>query len=262
MAMKLNTVEKANDNILRQYNSQIEKSVRQLGLTHTTTQNLINAAVQVFGAVNMKTMKITRVLSESQLNKNTGEIYGIPQIARTRATLSQTAKAKELRATTQYTRGELKGNYKAIYDVSKQYQRAIRRAEQKIRMNIPDYIADLTSANPNVANKYVQSQLTQDVINQQTMYDDLASEIFEAYEDAKETGDDTDDFETFAHSFHDRRKIDDNDAMLLWLNDQRNNLLREKATIERQEENYTHFRIGELERIRRDIDNGEFEDIL
>lgn len=262
MAMKLSTVEKANDSILRQYNSQIEKSVRQLGLNHTTTQNLINTAVQIFGAGNMKTMKITRVLSESQLNKNTGEIHGIPQIARTRSTLSKTSKAKELRATTQYTRGELKGNYKALYDVSKQYQRAIRRTEQKIRMSIPDYIADLTSTNPNVANKYVQSQLTQDAINQQTMYDDLASEIFEAYEDAKEIGDDTDDFETFAHNFHDRRKIDDNDVMLSWLNDQRNILLREKANIDRQEENYTHFRIGELERIRRDIYNGEFEDIL
>ena len=64
MAMKLNAVEKANDSILRQYNSQIEKSVRQLGLNHTTTQNLINAAVQIFGAGNMKTMKITRLLSE------------------------------------------------------------------------------------------------------------------------------------------------------------------------------------------------------
>lgn len=262
MAMKLNAAEKANDSILRQYNSQIEKSVRQLGLNHTTTQNLINAAVQIFGAGNMKTMKITRVLSESQLNKNTGEIYGIPQIARNRATLSQTAKAKELRATTQYTRGELKGNYKALYDVSKQYQRAIRRAEQKIRMNIPDYIADLTATEPNAANKYVQSQLTQDVINQQTMYDDLASEIFEAYEDAKDAGDDTDDFETFAHGFHDKRKIDDNDAMLAWLEEQRNKLLREKSNIDRQEENYARFRIDELERIRRDIDNGEFEDIL
>ena len=176
--------------------------------------------------------------------------------------MSQTAQAKELTATTQYTRGELKGNYKALYDVSKQYQRAIRRAEQKIRMNIPDYIADLTSTEPNAANKYVQSQLTQDVINQQTMYDDLASEIFEAYEDAKESGDDTDDFETFAHGFHDKRKIDDNDAMLAWLEEQRNKLLREKSQIDRQEENYTRFRVDELERIRRDIDNGEFEDIL
>lgn len=262
MAMKLNDVEKANDNILRQYNKQIEKSVRQLGLNHTTTQNLINTAVQIFGVNNMKTMKITRLVSESQLNKNTGEIHGVPQISRNRATLSQTAKTKELRATTQYTRGELKGNYKALYDVSKQYQRAIRRAEQKIRMNIPDYIADQTSSNHNIASKYVQSQLTQDVINQQTMYDDLASEIFEAYEDAKDSGDDTDDFETFAHNFHDRRTVDDNDAMLSWLNTQRNNLLREKANIERQEENYAHFRIDELERIRHDIVNSEFEDIL
>lgn len=268
MAMKLNAVEKANDSILRQYNSQIEKSVRQLGLNHTTTQNLINAAVQIFGAGNMKTMKNTRVLSESQLNKNTGEIYGIPQIARNRATLSQTAKAKELRATTQYTRGELKGNYKALYDVSKHYQRAIRRAEQKIRMYIPNYIADLTATEPNAANKYVQSQLTQNVINQQTMYDDLASEIFEAYENAKESGDDTDDFETFARDFHDKskiddkRKIDDNDTMLSWLEEQRNKLLREKSNIDRQQENYARFRVDELERIRRDIDNGEFEDIL
>ena len=261
MAMKLNAVEKANDSILRQYNSQIEKSVRQLGLNHTTTQNLINAAVQIFGAGNMKTMKITRVLSESQINKNTGEIYGIPQIARNRATLSQTAKAKELKNTTQYTRGELKGNYKALYDVSKQYQRAIRRAEQKIRMNVPDYLADLTATEPNAVNKYVKSKLTQGAINQQTMYDDLASEIFEAYEDAKDLGDDTDEFEKFADYFHEHRKTDDNDAMLSWLEEQRNKLLREKTQIERQEENYYTFRVDELEKIRRDIGNGEFIDL-
>lgn len=261
MAMKLNAVEKANDSILRQYNSQIEKSVRQLGLNHTTTQNLINAAVQIFGAGNMKTMKITRVLSESQINKNTGEIYGIPQIARNRATLSHTSKAKELRNTTQYTRGELKGNYKALYDVSKQYQRAIRRAEQKIRMNVPDYLADLTVTEPDAVNKYVKTQLTQSAINQQTMYDDLASEIFEAYEDAKDIGDDTDDFQRFADYFHEHRKTDDNDAMLSWLEEQRNKLLREKTQIERQEENYYRFRVDELEKIRQSIDNGEFEEL-
>lgn len=262
MAMKLNAVEKANDSILRQYNSQIEKSVRQLGINHTTTRNLINAAVQIFGADNMKTMKITRVLSESQLNKTTGEIYGIPQISRNRATLSQTTKAKELRAMTQYTRGELKGNYKALYDVSKQYQRAIKRAEQKIRMNIPDYIADMTTSNPNAANQYVKSQLTQGAVNQQTLYDDLASEIFEAYEDAKESGDDTDDFETFAHGFHDKRKIEDNENMLFWLEEQRAKLLRDKSQIDNENETPTHYSINEMERIRRDINNGEFEDIL
>lgn len=262
MAMKLNAVEKANDSILRQYNSQIEKSVRQLGINHTTTRNLINAAVQIFGADNMKTMKITRVLSESQLNKTTGEIYGIPQISRNRDTLSQTAKAKELRAMTQYTRGELKGNYKALYDVSKQYQRAIKRAEQKIRMNIPDYIADMTTTNPNAANQYVKSQLTQGAVNQQTLYDDLASEIFEAYEDAKESGDDINEFETFARGFHDKRKIEDNENMLSWLEEQRAKLLRDKSQIDNENETPTHYSINEMERIRRDINNGEFEDIL
>lgn len=261
MAMKLNATEKANDSILRQYNSQIEKSVRQLGLNHTTTQNLINAAVQIFGAGNMKTMKITRVLSESQLNKTTGEISGIPQIARNRSTLSQTAKAKELRATTQYTRGELKGNYKALYDVSKQYQRAIKRAEQKIRANIPDYIADLTTTQPNAANKYVKSQLTQSAINQQTMYDDLASEIFEAYANAKDNGEDTDDFVQFANYFHENRQTD-NDAMLAWLEEQRTKLLSEKTQIEQTTNAGPSFSVNELEKIRRGIDNGEFEDIL
>lgn len=257
MAMKLNAVEKANDSILRQYNSQIEKSVRQLGLYNTTTQNLINAAVQIFGANNMKTMKITKVL-----NATTGELFDIPQIARNRKTLSETAKAKELKAETQYTRGELKGTYKALYNVSKQYQKALRRAEQKIRMNIPDYIADATKTNPKAAAQYVQEQLTPDAIQSQARYDDLASEIFEKYEETKKLGDDTRDFENFADYFHEHRKTDDNESMLAWLEQQRAKLLAEKTQIERQEENYMNLRMDELERVRREINNGEFEDLF
>ena len=56
MAMKMTAVEKQNDSIIRAYNSQIEKAVKQLGYGHTVTQNLINNATMIFGENNMKQM--------------------------------------------------------------------------------------------------------------------------------------------------------------------------------------------------------------
>ena len=57
MAMKMTAIEKQNDSIIRAYNSQIEKSVKQLGYYHTVTQNLINNAKLIFGENNIKQMK-------------------------------------------------------------------------------------------------------------------------------------------------------------------------------------------------------------
>ena len=255
MAMKLNAVEKANDSIIRQYNKQIEKSVRQLGFNNTITQNLINTATQIFGSNSMKVMKVTIGFSRNQTNENTGEIIGIPQISRTRATLSQTAKAKELRATTQYTRGELKGNYKSLYNVTKAYQKSIRLATQKIRANLPQNIIEQSKTNPNVVNEYINANLTNESIQNQTNYDDLASEIFEAYEELKDLGDDTEEFEKFAHFYHDERNNYSDDALLNYIKEKRDELIRYKSKDERDEENYFAARdaLGNLD---------EYEDIL
>lgn len=255
MAMKLNAVEKANDNIIRQYNKQIEKSVRQLGFNNTITQNLINTATQIFGSNSMKSMKVTIGFSRNQINENTGEIIGIPQISRTRATLSQTAKAKELRATTQYTRGELKGNYKSLYNVTKAYQKSIRLATQKIRANLPQNIIEQSKTKPNAVNEYINANLTNEAIQNQTNYDDLASEIFEAYEELKDLGDDTEEFEKFAHFYHDERNNYSDDALLNYIKEKRDELLRYKTKDERDEENYFAARdvLGNLD---------EYEDIL
>jgi hypothetical protein len=255
MAMKLNAVEKANDSIIRQYNKQIEKSVRQLGFNNTITQNLINTATQIFGSNSMKAMKVKIGFSQNQINENTGEIIGIPQISRTRATLSQTAKAKELRATTQYTRGELKGNYKSLYNVTKAYQKSIRLATQKIRANLPQNIIEQSKTNPNVVNEYINANLTNEAIQNQTNYDDLASEIFEAYEELKDLGDDTEEFEKFAHFYHDERNNYSDDALLNFIKEKRDELLRYKSKDERDEDNYFAARdaLGNLD---------EYEDIL
>lgn len=255
MAMKLNAVEKANDSIIRQYNKQIEKSVRQLGFNNTITQNLINTATQIFGSNSMKAMKVKIGFSQNQINENTGEIIGIPQISRTRATLSQTAKAKELRAITQYTRGELKGNYKSLYNVTKAYQKSIRLAAQKIRANLPQNIIEQSKTNPNAVNEYINANLTNEAIQNQTNYDDLASEIFEAYEELKDLGDDTGEFENFAHFYHDERNNYSDDALLNYIKEKRDELLRYKSKDERDEENYFAARdaLGNLD---------EYEDIL
>lgn len=253
--MKLSAVEKANDNIIRQYNKQIEKSVRQLGFNNTITQNLINTATQIFGSKSMKSMKVTIGFSRNQTNENTGEIIGIPQISRTRATLSQTAKAKELRATTQYTRGELKGNYKSLYNVTKAYQKSIRLATQKIRANLPQSVIEKSKTNPNAVNEYINEHLTNEAIQNQTNYDDLASEIFEAYEELKDLGDDTEEFEKFAHFYHDERNNYSDDALLNYIKEKRDELIRYKSKDERDEENYFAARdtLGNLD---------EYEDIL
>ena len=255
MAMKLNAVEKANDSIIRQYNKQIEKSVRQLGFNNTITQNLINTATQIFGSNSMKAMKVTIGFSRNQMNENTGEIIGIPQISRTRATLSQTAKARELRATTQYTRGELKGNYKSLYNVTKAYQKSIRLATQKIRANLSQNIIEQSKTNPNAVNEYINANLTNEAIQNQTNYDDLASEIFEAYEELKDLGDDTKEFEKFAHFYHDERNNYSDDALLKYIKEKRDELIRYKSKDERDEENYFAARdaLGNLD---------EYEDIL
>lgn len=253
--MKLNAVEKANDSIIRQYNKQIEKSVRQLGFNNTITQNLINTATQIFGSNSMKAMKVKIGFSQNQINENTGEIIGIPQISRTRATLSQTAKARELRATTQYTRGELKGNYKSLYNVTKAYQKSIRLATQKIRANLPQNIIEKSKTNPNAVNEYISANLTNEAIQNQINYDDLASEIFEAYEELKDLGDDTEEFEKFAHFYHDERNNYSDDALLNYIKEKRDELLRYKSKDERDEENYFAARnaLGNLD---------EYEDIL
>lgn len=200
MAMKLNTAEKANDSIIRAFNKQIENAYRNLGYNNTITQNIVNKAISIYGKSAMKEMKITIGFSANQIDKTTGEIYGIPQIQRNRANVANTTKAKALKAETQYTSGDKKGQYKHMYDVSKAYQKAIKQARQNIIKSLPN--ETIKSKTPKQIEKEIRKQLTRERISKQILENDLASEIFAAYEEAKEDGDDIELYQEYANNYH------------------------------------------------------------
>lgn len=198
MAMKLSAAEKQNDSIIRAYNTQIEKAVKQLGYSNTITQNLINNAKIIFGETNIRQMS-----KKSVKDIITGKTVNIPQISRNKKILS-TNKAKELQKETKTKTG----TYKNMYDVSKHYQNAIDKAIAKKRVNIPQKfieiknIKDRTKAIKNYVNNVTKSD-----INEQIMINDLVSEIFEKYNIAMESGENIDDYIEFANDFHSGKDI-------------------------------------------------------
>lgn len=198
MAMKLSAVEKQNDSIIRTYNAQIEKAVKQLGYSNTITQNLINNAKIIFGETNMKQMT-----KKSVKDIATGETVHIPQISRNRKTLSIN-KAKELQKETKTKYG----TYKNMYDVSKHYQNAIDKAIAKKRANIPQKFMEIKNIKDRTKaiKKYVNN-VTKTDINEQIMVNDLISEIFEKYNNAMENGENVDDYIEFANDFHSGKDI-------------------------------------------------------
>lgn len=198
MAMKLSAAEKQNDNIIRAYNTQIEKAVKQLGYSNTITQNLINNAKIVFGETNMKQMA-----KKSVKDIATGETVHIPQISRNRKTLS-TNKAKELQKETKTK----SGTYKNMYDVSKHYQNAIDKAIAKKRANIPPKFMEIKNIKDRTKaiKKYVNN-VTKSDINEQIMVNDLISEIYEKYKIAKENGENVDDYIEFSNDLHSGKDI-------------------------------------------------------
>lgn len=206
MAMKMTVAEKANDSIIRAFNKQIENAYRKLGYNHTVTQNLVNQAKSIYGAANMKEMKITAGYASGQINKTTGEIFGIPQINRNRANVSNGMKAKALKAATQYTSGDKKGQFKSMYDVTKAHQKAIEQVRQSILKSIP--AGDIRSSTPKQLEKRIRKELKPERIQKQIIENDLASEIFAAYEQAKEDDDDLELYQDFARNYHDGKEID------------------------------------------------------
>lgn len=233
----MNAAEKANDSTIRAFNAQIEKAYKTLGANNTVTQNLINKARSVYGASNMKEM--------SRAGNN------IPQIARTRATVSNNTSAKALYQATHYTSGTRKGQYKSMFDVTKSHQKAISQILQDTlkeqsnkdisrynkRKNILSALKGTTSTK-NTIYKRAEKQVKQfekelkkhwnvEQIQNKISENDLASEIFDAYAKAKEDGDDTKLYEDFAKDYHDGNDI--NYDLIQQIQDQRAQTLLEKA---------------------------------
>ena len=198
MAMKMNATEKQNDNIIRAYNSQIEKSVKQLGYYHTVTQNLINNAKLIFGENNIKQMA-----KKSRIDSITGNQVHIPQISRNKKTVSSDM-AKKLQTETKTK----SGTYKNMYDVSKHYQKAIDNAIAQRRANIPDSLMQIKDINKRTkAIKNYVNNVTKQEIRNQINIKDLISETFEQYKIAKERGDDVTDYIEFANDYHSGNEI-------------------------------------------------------
>lgn len=198
MAMKMTAVEKQNDSIIRAYNSQIEKAVKQLGYGHTVTQNLIHNATMIFGENNMKQMA-----KKAGKDVITGNQISIPQIARNRKTVSSDM-AKKLQTETKTKSGA----YKNMYDVSKHYQKAIDNAIAQRRTNIPDNLMQIKDINKRTKSikKYVNNVTKQEIKNQINI-NDLISETFEQYELAKENGDDVTNYIEFANDYHSGNEV-------------------------------------------------------
>lgn len=198
MAMKMTAAEKQNDSIIRAYNSQIEKSVKQLGYYHTVTQNLINNAKLIFGENNIKQMT-----KKSRIDNITGNQVHIPQISRNRKTIS-TDMAKKLQKETKTKTG----TYKNLYDVSKHYQKAIDNAIAQRRANIPDNLMKIKDINKRTkAIKNYVNNVTKQEIKNQINISDLISETFEQYRISKENGDDVTDYIEFANDYHSGNEV-------------------------------------------------------
>ena len=198
MAMKMTAVEKQNDSIIRAYNSQIEKSVKQLGYYHTVTQNLINNAKSIFGENNMKQMT-----KKSRIDAITGNQVHIPQISRNRKTIS-TDMAKKLQKETKLKTG----TYKNMYDVSKHYQKAIDNAIAQRGANIPDNLMQIKDINKRTkAIKNYVNNVTKQEIKNQINISDLISETFEQYRISKENGDDVTEYIEFANDYHSGNEV-------------------------------------------------------
>ena len=204
MAMKMTAVEKQNDSIIRAYNSQIEKAVKQLGYGHTVTQNLINNATMIFGKNNMKQMA-----KKAGKDVVTGNQIIIPQIARSRKTVSSDM-AKKLQTETKTK----SGTYKNMYDVSKHYQKALDNAIAQRRANIPNNLMKIKDINKRTkAIKNYVNNVTKQEIKIQINLNDLISETFEQYNIAKEKGDDVTDYIEFAYDYHNGNEIN-NETLL------------------------------------------------
>ena len=198
MAMKLSAAEKHNDSIIRSYNTQIEKAVKQLGYYHTVTQNLINNAKLIFGENNIKQMT-----KKSRIDPITGNQVHIPQVTRNRKILSSDM-AKKLQTETKNKNGA----YKNMYNVSKHYQKAIDNAIAQRRANIPDNFMQIKDINKRTkAIKNYVNNVTKQEIKNQININDLISETFEKYKIAKEKGENVDDYIEFANAYHSGNEI-------------------------------------------------------
>lgn len=210
MAMKLTNAEKAVDSAIRAYNRQIEKAYNELGYDHTVTRNLVSTARSIFGKDSIKTMA-TKYIDRKNIDYSTGEYHETIQIKRDRATLTKALNTNAIKmldkatkfknATSDRSLDKYNGQYNRMYNVTMARNKAIERVRAFHTAHLPDNIKEQMQGKSiaqkdKILDRYLRSMTTSDNIDTQLLYDDLASEVFEGYKQARnEIGNDPDDYD-------------------------------------------------------------------
>lgn len=209
MAMKLDATEKAIDSAIRAYNKQLEQAFAKLGYDHTITRNLVSTARSIFGKDSVKTMT-TKHVDKKNIDMSTGEYFETIQIRRDRATISK-AKEKNLisllnkavkyeNKTRNRELDKFNGSYKTMYNVSHAYNNAVEQVRAFHTANLPEHIKDAMKGKSvvekdKILEGYLKTITHTDNIDIQLLYNDISSEVFATYAQARQEIDDNDDFD-------------------------------------------------------------------
>lgn len=209
MAMKLTDAEKAVDSAIRAYNRQIEKAYTELGYDHTITRNLVSTARSIFGKDSVKTMK-TKYIDKKNIDYSTGEYHETIQIKRTRDVLTkainnnlieQLNKATRFKNTTSNrSLDKHNGEYNRLYNVTMARNQAIEQLRMFHQSHLPEHIQNQmrgksVAQKTDILNAYLKQMTTRDNIDTQIFFNDLASEVFAGYHQARNEIDDTYDYD-------------------------------------------------------------------
>lgn len=206
MAMKLTEAQKAVDSAIRAYNRQIEKAYTELGYDHTVTRNLVSTARSIFGKDAVKTME-TKYIDRKNIDYSTGEYHETVQIKRNKSVLDnaiknnlidQLNKATKFKNTT--TNRELdkyNGSYNRMYNVSMARNQAIDQLRMFHQAHLPDHIKNAMKGKSvaqknDILQNFLKRVTTQNNIDMQIIYNDLASEVFAGYHQARNEIDNSD----------------------------------------------------------------------
>lgn len=209
MAMKLTEAEKTVDSAIRAYNRQLERAYSELGYDHTITRNLVSTARSIFGKDSVKTME-AKYVDRKNIDYSTGEYHETIQIKRTRAVINkainnnlidQLNKATRFKNTTNNRDlDKHNGEYNRLYNVTMARNKAIDQLRMFHQAHLPEHIQNQmrgksVAQKADILNAYLKQMTTRDNIDTQIFFNDLASEVFDGYHQARNEIDDADDYD-------------------------------------------------------------------
>lgn len=211
--MKLTDAQKQADSAIRAFNKQLEQAYTKLGYDHTVTRNLVSTARVIFGKDAIKTMN-TKYVDKKNIDYSTGEYYETIQVKRSKDVLNKTIDnnlIKQLDKTLRFKNNtqnrdldKYNGTYKSMFNVSNAYNKAVEQVRMFHQTHLPQHIRDALNNTTSISEKnkilesYQKSMTTTDNIDIQIFFNDLSSEVFAAYNQARnEIEDESDYTETF-----------------------------------------------------------------